>query len=219
MSRNQKEIQPFWRPNFVNQSELPDIKVVRTDFIINFVAITVALCVAFFLLQREYRSYTLAKTIEQMEQQIRVAEADDAENLKLSEAFRKSAQYVIEVEQFFESPLLVHELLYGLSLIKPEDLIFKSVALNESISKVGSKNVVVYNLVINGSAKNLTVLDEFKNILEEDELLQISGFDLEIDETLQGRDEKTGIFPYRLAVKLMPKQKKSSASKKEKDAS
>jgi hypothetical protein len=212
-------MKPFWRPNFVNQSELPDIKVIRTDFIINFVAVTLALCVAFFLLQREYRSYSLAKTISQMEQQIRVADADDIENLKLSESFRQSAQYIIEVEQFFDSPLLAHDFLYGLSVIKPEDLIFNSVSLNESISQAGGKAGVGYSIVISGNAKNLTVLDDFKKILEEADLLQIPDFDLEIDETLQGRDEKTGIFPYRIAIKLTPAKPAAPVKAKEGGAS
>ncbi len=213
-------MQPFWRPNFVNQSELPDIKVIRTDFIINFIAVTLALCVAFFLLQREYRSYSLGKTISDMEQQIRVADADDVENLKLSESFRSSALYVIEVEKFFDSPILAYDFLYKLSLIKPEDLIFNSVSLNESLIKQGAKDVVAYSINITGDAKNLTVLDDFKKVLEEAELLQVAGFDLEIDETLQGRDEKTGIFPYRLAVSLTPtKAAEPKASEEGDDAS
>lgn len=35
MSKGRKVREPSWRPNFVNKSELPDIKVVRTDFIVN----------------------------------------------------------------------------------------------------------------------------------------------------------------------------------------
>ena len=152
MSRNKKEMQPFWRPNFVNQSELPDIKVIRTDFIINFVAVTLALCVAFFLLQREYRSFSLAKTISGMEQQIRVADADDVENLKLSESFRESAQYIIEVEKFYDSPILAHQFLLSLASIKPDELIFDTVSLSESTWKDGAKEVVAYSISISGDA-------------------------------------------------------------------
>jgi len=218
VSRGHKEMQPFWRPNFVNQSELPDIKVIRTDFIINFIAVTLALCVAFFLLQREYRSYALGQTISQMEQQIRIADADDVISLRLSESFRESAQYIIEVEKFFNAPLLAHEFLYGLSRIKPEDLIFNSVSLSESTLKQGGKSLVKYTININGDAKNLTVLDDFKKVLVEADLLKIEGFDLEIDETLQGRDEKTGIFPYRISIALTP-AKVVAPAKKEGDAS
>jgi len=212
-------MQPFWRPNFVNQAALPDIKVIRTGFIINFIALTITLCVVFFLVQREYRSYALSQTIEDMETQIRVADADDAENLKLSEAFRTSAQHIIEVEKFFDTPLTMHDFLYGLSLLKPEDLIFNSISFREALVKQkGGKNVVTYSINIAGDAKNLTVLDDFKKVLSEAELLSLPGFEIEIDESLQGRDEKTGIFPYRMAVTLVPSVQKT-APKKEGGAS
>ena len=213
MSRNKKEMQPFWRPNFVNQSELPDIKVIRTDFIINLIAVTLTLCVAFYLLQAEYRSYTLGKTILGMEQQIRVADSNDVENLKRSETFRESAQNIVEVEEFFDAPLLVHEFLYDLAGIRPEDLIFNSVSLSESMTKQSNKSVRIYSINISGDAKNLTVLDDFKKVLSEEELLQLPGFALEIDETLQGRDDKTGIFPYRMAITLTPAVKKAEPAK------
>lgn len=215
MSRNKKEMQPFWRPNFVNQAELPDIKVVRTDFIINFIAVTITLCVAFFLLQREYRTFALVKTIKGMEQQIRVAGSDDVENLKRSEAFRESAQYVVEVEEFFDAPLLVHEFVYKLTSMRPEDLVFNSVSLSENTVKHSNKDVVVYSINITGDAKNLTVLDDFKKTLFEEEFLQVPSLVLEVDETLQGRDEKTGIFPYRVAITLTPEEKKPKSTEEE----
>jgi len=219
VSKRKKEMQPFWRPNFVNQSELPDIKVVRTGFIINFIAVTIALCIAFFLMQREYRSYSLGQTITTMEQQIRVADADDTENLKLSELFRASAQYIVEVENFFSSPLLAHEFLYDLSVIKPEDLIFNSISLDESIVKQSGKDVVIYSINISGDAKNLTVIEGFKKILEEADLLKVVGFELAINESLQGRDEKTGIFPYRLAITLTPAKEAAPKKTQEGDES
>lgn len=219
MSKSKNETQPHWRPNFVNQSELPDIKVIRTDFIVNFVAMTLALCVAAFLLQREYSSYSLGNTISKMEQQIRVADADNVENLKLSETFRSSGQYIVEVEKFFDSPLLAHEFLHDLSIIKPKDLIFSSISLNESITKLGGKAAVGYGINIIGDAKNLTVIEDFKKILEKADLLKIPGFEIEIDETLQGRNEKTGIFPYRLAITLNPVKQAAPKSSEEGDAS
>jgi len=211
VSRSKKEVQPFWRPNFVNQSELPDIKVIRTDFIINFIAVTLACCAAFFFTQKEYRAYSLTKTIEDMEQQVRLADVEDAQNLKLSESFRSAAQYVVEVEKFYNAPLMAHDFLYNVSVIKPADLIFNAVSLNESFVKLAGKETVTYNINITGDAKNLTVLDGFKKVLEGAKLLQAPGVELQIGETLQGRDEETGIFPYQLTITLTPVASGNSA--------
>lgn len=218
MGRSRKEMQLFWRPDFVNKSELPDIKVIRTGFIINLIAVISALCVAFILLQREYRVYTLGQTVEALEQQIRVTGADDLSYLKLSESFRSAAQKVIELDKFYDSPLSAHHLLYGLSTIKPGGLIFNSVSFNESVVKAGGKERVAYSINISGNAKILTLLDDFKKALAEAALLKIVGFELEIDEILQGRDEKTGNFPYRLAISLTPTQKAPANKSEGRDA-
>lgn len=204
MNRNKKDVQPFWRPNFVNQAELPDIKVIRTDFIINFVAVVLFLLVGFYLVQREYRAYSLSKTISNMQQQIRVAESDNSIHLRMSEEFRKSAAHVAELEKFYASPVVAHEFLAELARMCPEDLIFSQVSLIEQMQKEGTTTSVMYRINIGGDVRSLTVLDEFKGELAEWELLNSESYLLEIDEALQGRDAETGIFPYTLEITLEP---------------
>jgi len=48
-------------------------------------------------------------------------------------------------------------------------------------------------------------------VLEGAKLLQAPGFELQIGETLQGRDEETGIFPYQLTISLTPVASGNSA--------
>lgn len=204
MSKANKNIQPYWRPNFVNASELPDIKAIRTDFIINFIAVLLMLLVGFYVLQREYRAYALKNTIEGLEQRIRVAEADDAASLKLSRKFRDLAANIAELEKFYATPVMVHELLVSITQIRPEELIFKQLSLVESLVKEDTNQIVTYRINISGEVRSLTVLDEFKGKLSNWELLNLEGYTLDIDEALQGRDADTGIFPYTLEITLNP---------------
>lgn len=204
MSRSKKDVQPYWRPNFVNVSELPDIKVVRTDFIVNFVSLVLMLLVGFFVLQREYRAYSLGKTIAEMEQRIRVADADDAASLKLSRDFRDSAAHVAELEKFYATPVLAHDFLTQITQMRPEKLIFKQLSFVESLGKDGTAPIVTYQINISGEVRSLTVLDEFKGELSDWELLNFGGYELDIDEAVQGRDADTGIFPYTLQITLKP---------------
>ncbi|MGB0743343.1 MAG: hypothetical protein ACPGSB_02350, partial [Opitutales bacterium] len=62
---------------------------------------------------------------------------------------------------------------------------------------------------------SLTVLDDFKGTLSEWEPLQHEGYELDIDESLQGRDSNTGIFPYTLNITLKPAQQPAAGSKAE----
>lgn len=216
MKRHKKEIQPHWRPNFVNPSELPDIKVVRTNFIVNSVAVVLALGMLFLIGQREYKARTLESTIVSLEARVAQAEAGDTRYLRLSGEFKEAAEHVLEVSKFTETPFLVHELIRTLSVIKPEDLIFRSISISETVIKQGKKDVISYRINLNGDAKSLTVLDQFKGILAQAEPLRFPGYRIEIDETLEGRNEQTGIFPYRMRLSFIPD---AANQKQGKDAS
>jgi len=203
---SKKDVQPYWRPNFVDASSLPDIKVIRTDFIINILALVLMLIVGFFLLQREFRAYTLGKTIQLLEREIRVSEADDSINIKLSEEFKQSAKHVAEMERFYLSPVLAHEFLAWLALVRPENLIFRQVSMSEAVVNQGGK-VLSYRINISGDVRSLTTLDEFKGELAAWEKLNLKGYVLDVDEALQGRDAETGIFPFTLEITLTPEKK------------
>lgn len=218
MSRSKKDIQPYWRPNFVNASELPDIKVIRTDFIINSISVVLMLLVGFYVLQREYRAYALGKTIADMEQQIRVTEPDDVASLKLSREFRDAAKHVAELEKFYATPVLAHEFLTRITRMRPEKLIYKQLSLVETMENQGGTQAVVYRINISGEVRSLTVLDEFKGELSGWELLNFEGYGLEIDESLQGRDANTGIFPYTLEITLRPEKEAPAADTEGADA-
>jgi len=204
VSKANKNIQPNWRPNFVDAAELPDIKVIRTGFIINFVAVLLMLVAGFYVLQREYRAFALKNTIEDMEQRIRVADADDAAHLRLSREFRDQAAHVAELEKFYAAPVLAHEFLAQITRMRPEELIFKQLSLVESMRKQDTALIVTYRINISGEVRSLTVLDQFKGELANWDLLNFEGYALDIDEALQGRDAETGIFPYTLEITLTP---------------
>jgi len=207
MSRSKQNIQPNWRPNFVNASRLPDIKAVRTDFIVNFVSIVLAVLAGFYVIQNEYKVYSLNKTIGNMEEQILAAEASDSASLRLSVKFRKLAENIVELEQFYAAPFSALDFLTQIAQMRPEGLIFKQLSLAERMEKIDAAVEVTYSLNISGEARSLTTLDEFKGELANWDLLIVEGYKLEIDEILQGRDAETGIFPYTLKVTLIPEVK------------
>lgn len=208
MSRSKKNIQPNWRPNFVKTSDLPDIKVIRTGFIVNFVCIVLMLATGFYVMQREYRAHSIRQTIETMEQRIRVAQADDAMSLNLSQEFRAAAVHVLDLEKFTATPFLIQDFLVQLTQMRPEKLIFKQISIAESEQKEGASQFVIYRINLTGEVSSLTLLDEFKGALSGLELFSHPGYVLDIDETLQGRDADTGIFPYTLQITLSPEAPK-----------
>lgn len=220
MSRK-REIQPYWRPDFKIQSTLPDIKVVRTDFIINSIAVALALIAGFTLLQREYRAYSLRSAIVGMEQRIRVSEADDNLNLQESARFRESAQSIEELQRFFRVPFTAHDFLAELSLLKPKGLIFSRVMISEAVitsKKKGqggtaAKPQVKYTINVTGDVRELTVLTQFKGALKASPLLNPEGFEVMVNESMQQRNAATGITPFQVSISLAPAPVKPAAAK------
>lgn len=207
MSKNSKDIQPFWRPNFSNPATLPDIKVVRTEFIINFIAVTLVLVVGFYVLQREYRAYALGNTIDDMQRRIRVSEPEDNLNLKLSERFREATRHIVELERFFGSPVMAHEFLAMMAELRPEGLIFNVISVSEGVKKQGTKSLAEYRVNMSGEVKDPLMLSAFKDALQASSFVQDNEeMEYEIDESLQTRNAKTGIFPYRMLIVISPKQ-------------
>lgn len=204
MRRNKKEIQPYWRPDFRIQSTLPDIKFIRTGFVINAVAILLMLLLGAVVLQREYRAYSLRSTISELETRILIAEPDDNLNLKVSEHFRAAARRIEELQIFYSSPITAHEILAELAANKPKDMIFTSVVVNESLAEVDGQSQVEYRIDITGYVGALTTLTNFKQILKGLDSLNPPSFVGMVDEGIQQRNAKTGGFPCRMTVTLVP---------------
>lgn len=202
------DIQPYWRPDFKIQSTLPDIKVVRTDFIINAIAVALMLIAAFTLLQHEYRAYSLNRSIASMEQSIEETVANNNQNLEESERFRESAQSVAELQIFFRAPFAAHELLAELARLKPAGLIFSRIMLSDSIIKQKGTDQteaqMAYEINITGDARGLMVLTQFKAALQASPAMNPDGFEVVVDESMQQRNANTGITPFRVSISLTP---------------
>ncbi|MFT4900825.1 MAG: hypothetical protein ACI81V_000092 [Lentimonas sp.] len=200
MAKKSKDTHPFWRPDFKISDTLPDIKVIRTNFLINFVAVMLPLVVAFYVLQREYRIYSLDNTIQYMRQEVAAAEAGNEKNLKMSAQFKAASKNIEELEKFYYTPILTHHLLAEFSRLKPDGLVLNAIKFDESLVKVGKKSSLVYAVSLVGLVKDPLDLEAFKAKLTESEMLNPAGYGMEIRESLMSRDVKTGIFPYSMSM-------------------
>ncbi|MGJ8651724.1 MAG: hypothetical protein ACSHX8_00490 [Opitutaceae bacterium] len=221
MSKQSKSHQPYWRPNFNDPSRLPDIKVVRTNFMINSVVALGALMALFIIGQHEYSALTLRISAEGLKSQVQAAAAENKRNLQLSQKFIEASQDVLELERFYSSPIIPHEVLIELSVLRPEGLLFKDVRITE-VEKVkfegaGKKQVkriyLEYEIDISGEVEDPVLLSDFKQSLQESEIIQYDGMGKMIEESLQARDSKTGIFPFRIRTLIQPVEPSQKGAK------
>lgn len=214
---SKENTQPHWHPDFKIESTLPDIKIIRTNFVINSIVLVLVVLSSALLIQRESRSYLLQRSINDLEQQVQNASPENMNRLGKSKQFCDAAQNVKELQQFFQVPFFAHESVVELASLKPEDLTFSRVACNESATQIGkqigrNKNAKIkpklkFQIDIKGNVQDLPILTEFKRLLEESALLNPEGFEVSIDENIQQRDSDTGIIPFQITVSLVSAKK------------
>jgi hypothetical protein len=113
-----------WHPNFRVVDKLPDVKVIRTAFLVNAIAVTLMLVVgyAFFWRERELaevRAAIGAPTKGGLQKDIADGQPKLAAAVKLQTEFAATEKKVREVEAFVSTPLLCSEFLAQVSRTFP----------------------------------------------------------------------------------------------------
>jgi len=114
--------QPAWHPNFRNYEKLPDIKVVRTAFFINALAILVTLSFATYLGFREYNLRIVKQQIDQVQAQIDAEKKASDQAIALFKKFQTEETKVLEVDTFVTSKPPVSALLLRLAKTLPKNI-------------------------------------------------------------------------------------------------
>lgn len=202
MKKSKKEVQPNWHPNFRIQSELPDIKPIRTGFIINFVAVAICASLAVILVQQEFKRINLSGSINILGGIVEQSRAANSAALRDSREFANNVKPLQEIERFYDAPLVIYEFLTQLAEIRPEDVIYDNINFTETTRMERRTPVTSYRLQINGKSRSLGILGEFKGAMENMEFVRAN--DGRVNETILPRDDATGVFPFTVMVELTP---------------
>jgi len=155
MAKKSKTVaQEPWRPNFRNSERLPDIKVVRTDFLLNLIAAFVALALLGLMAYREYEAADLASRTSDLQGRIRSLNKEDKEHNAASQAFAREMQQVQEASKFLASPVNpVHYLLEVAELQPPQGVLTSFDFIPVSIERGKGKKATVetfHRIIIKG---------------------------------------------------------------------
>jgi hypothetical protein len=204
-------VHPYWRPNYRIPATLPDIKVVRTGFLINGVAITVAITMIFMVLQKEYRAHTLENTVSTLKEQTESGEPQNKKNIALNERFLDSAKYIQEMNRYYNTPFELDTLMVDLSNSVPEGLVYRSMSINEVVLPLPKKKSALgLRINVSGSVDELTILNDYKRALSKAGFLNPEGYSVDIDESVQAPDPLTRVFPYQLTILVQPVEAKGA---------
>jgi hypothetical protein len=112
---------PAWHPNFRNFEQLPDIKVVRTTFFVNGVAILFASVLLIYVVYREVELATLKSDTAAAKKYVDANKEASDQSVALYRKFQAEEKKVKELQQFLAgSPITVTDFLLELGGSLPE---------------------------------------------------------------------------------------------------
>ena len=122
---------PGWHPNFRNYEKLPDIKVVRTAFFVNGIAVFVAIGLLVFLGKREYELHSLNAQVTDWQRQIDRDKAGSDQTIALFKKFQEEEMKVNEIDVFGRSKPIVSEYLERFGETRPKNIALDTIEIRD----------------------------------------------------------------------------------------
>lgn len=123
---------PAWHPNFRNYEKLPDVKVVRTAFFVNGVAIFLAVALLVYSGFREWQIRVIGGQVAEMQKQVDRDKAASDQAIALYKKFQADDARVGEVSAFVQSRPVVSALLIRLAQTLPKDVALDTFELRDN---------------------------------------------------------------------------------------
>lgn len=165
-----------WHQDFRNTDALPDIKVIRTRFFVNFVAIVVPLFVSILWAQQELSLSEVRGDIAKLEDEKASLEASNSELVSLSREFMKEAAKVESLDAYYHNLFPVSDYLLTLSDQVSEDMVISSMDLKKA-NRIEGNNVIdtwesrISGYVVLEDKTAVSHVNEFVEELSKKELL------------------------------------------------
>ena len=139
-----------WHQDFRNTESLPDIKVIRTRFFINFVALVVPLFISIMWIQKELSLGAIRGEINDLEGEKSTMQATNDELVDLSREFMKESAQIESLDEFYFNLFPLSDYLVTLSEQVGEDMVVSSMEIKKANRIQGNDVVDVWESRISG---------------------------------------------------------------------
>ncbi|MGA2051736.1 MAG: hypothetical protein ABSH19_00350 [Opitutales bacterium] len=188
---------------------LPDIKAVRTDFLINFAAMTVAVLALGWLLYVQGSILQVDGQIRRLNDTIDGNSRVNKTYLSESSKFMHESKALQELTKFSSQTVPPFQLLTTLVEARPDNILFDSVAI-EPTEIEGKNHVrikteqVVLAGTLSGEADDLKGLDTLVTKLMNSPVLKARIADPANDRQIDNHREGPGLFKFIVTITLKP---------------
>jgi hypothetical protein len=206
LGKSKKANQRLWRPDFRDVQSLPDTKVIRTGFLLNFIAISLALGSVTLSGMREYSVQTLSRSVNEIERQVKEGSPQNRSILDINKRFLQSAEIVAEAVAFDSQPLQLHPFLSEVSGSLQEGMILSVIDMQIDTRPIDGEEFPPFVVELQGKiletapAKPAQVLSDFQEAILD--LPSLTGKSIEMEIARFSRNNKIGDFDFTLLVKI-----------------
>jgi hypothetical protein len=196
---------PAWHPDFRVTDDLPDIKAVRTDFLINIGSVGLALALLVYILYREANLYSLSNELATLQAEQARLTPENNEAVALNTRFLKQKHVFDDLSKFYDAPVDVPRFLTDIAAIRPADISFEEIAYQE-LQQASKESVTrTYRIFMRGQTRNLQDIDILKDALYE--LPYLQEMDTTITEDSNPRNTILNTFGFAVEVRFQPAAK------------
>jgi hypothetical protein len=213
-SKNKKVTQRLWRPDFREVHTLPDTKVVRTGFLINFIAISITLLVVTLYVIKEYSLQSLTSQVSELEVQVADNTSANRRILDANKRFKQSAGIMEEAiafdQELLDFPLFIKEV----TLILPQRVVLSSMEMRSVLGGEGKTKSPHFKVDLSGrilTGEDLTPSQVLSNCQDAiAELPSIKGRNVKMDLIQFKRNNELGYFDFTLQLMIPPEKRSKS---------
>lgn len=215
--KSKKSVQPNWRPNFRVEEKLPDIKVIRTGFLLNVAVIVIMFGLVGAVGYNEYKTRSKSASLEELRATYEESTPINRRRITLNNEFKDIALNFEELERFLNTSLTPAELMQLISQTQPPQSLISQLELRGVTERVAQEDIFFHRIEITGTMvasdteREPRLIDNFYNALIDSEALKPL---LREHELSFQRDDQLGVFNYtiRININLDPASEAAASS-------
>lgn len=150
-----------WHPDFRVSAALPDNKVVRTDFVVNGIAIAVLALAAWLFYSREAQLTEANAESARWLQEIEANKPRYDEALTMQQEFNEAEKRIVEVAAFSKSPIEISELITRLGTSLPRLVAIDVIERREDV-------FTIRGTIVGASERATGIANSYLDALNED---------------------------------------------------